>query len=155
VLARHWSATLGGGRNRRGEQVSEAPLQLLVGMGRDPITGKLLGRACPEYPSLAERIEARARALDPALGPVSRAEAVAAIETEEAERGTRRAVVGFDFTFSIPKSASVLWAAADAGTQLRTWSALLGKPGEHTGAGSSSLARTETRSSLVRDGRNG
>jgi TrwC relaxase len=27
----------------------------------------------------------------------------------------RRAVAGFDFTFSIPKSASVLWAVADAG----------------------------------------
>ena len=29
----------------------------------------------------------------------------------------RRAVAGYDFTFSIPKSASVLWAVADAGTQ--------------------------------------
>jgi conjugative relaxase-like TrwC/TraI family protein len=66
---------------------------------------------------VAERIEARTGELDPSLGPVSRAEAVAAIETEEAERGARRAVAGFDFTFSIPKSASVLWAVADAGTQ--------------------------------------
>lgn len=31
-----------------------------------------------------------------------------------------------------------------------SWSALLGKPGEHTEAGSGSLARTETRPSLVR-----
>ncbi len=29
----------------------------------------------------------------------------------------RHAVAGFDMTFSIPKSASVLWAVADAGTQ--------------------------------------
>lgn len=29
----------------------------------------------------------------------------------------RKAVAGFDFTFSIPKSASILWAVADAGTQ--------------------------------------
>jgi conjugative relaxase-like TrwC/TraI family protein len=29
----------------------------------------------------------------------------------------RKAVAGFDFTFSIPKSASVLWAVSDAGTQ--------------------------------------
>ena len=29
----------------------------------------------------------------------------------------RRAVAGFDFTFSVPKSASVLWAVADAPTQ--------------------------------------
>ncbi|MDQ0726732.1 MobF family relaxase [Microbacterium sp. W4I20] len=110
-------ATLGGGRINVGDQVSEAQLQLLVGMGRDPITGDPLGRAYPEYRSVAERIEERAAALNPALGRASRAEAVAAIEAEESERGTRRAVAGYDFTFSIPKSASVLWAVADAGTQ--------------------------------------
>src|SRR5699024_500788 len=38
-------------------------------------------------------------------------------EAEESECGTRRAVAGFDFTFSIPKSASALWAVSDAGTQ--------------------------------------
>ena len=110
-------AILGGGRIGVGDQVSEAQLQLLVGMGRDPITGEPLGRAYPEYRTVAERVEARTGALDPSLGPASRAEAVAAIEAEEAERGMRRAVAGFDFTFSIPKSASVLWAVADAGTQ--------------------------------------
>ena len=31
--------------------------------------------------------------------------------------GGRRAVAGFDFTFSVPKSISVLWGVADAGTQ--------------------------------------
>lgn len=39
------------------------------------------------------------------------------IEAEEAARGSWRAVAGFDVTFSVPKSASVLWAVADAGTQ--------------------------------------
>ncbi len=110
-------AAFGSGPISAGDHVSEAQLQLLVGMGRDPITGEPLGRAYPEYRSVAERIEARTRALDPFLWPASRAEAVAAIDTEEAERGTRRAVAGFDFTFSIPKSASSLWAVADAGTQ--------------------------------------
>ena len=100
-----------------GDQVSEAQLQLLVGMGRDLITGDPLGRTYPEYRSVAERIEARTGALDPTPGPASRAEAVAAIESDETARGTRRAVAGFDFTFSIPKSASVLWAVADAGSQ--------------------------------------
>lgn len=117
----HWLgagvAGLGGGQIAEGDQVSDAQLQLLVGMGRDPITGDPLGRAYPEYRSVAERIETRTGALDPSLGPASRAEAVAAIEAEEAERGMRRAVAGFDFTFSIPKSASVLWAVADAGSQ--------------------------------------
>ncbi|MDQ0728778.1 MobF family relaxase [Microbacterium sp. W4I20] len=108
---------LGDGRIGVGDQVSEAQLQLLVGMGRHPVTGEPLGRAYPDYRSAAERIEARTAALDTALGPASRVEAVAAIGAEEAGRGRRRAVAGFDFTFSIPKSASVLWAVADAGTQ--------------------------------------
>lgn len=30
---------------------------------------------------------------------------------------TRRAVAGYDFTFSLPKSASILWGVADAGVQ--------------------------------------
>lgn len=110
-------AALGGGRIAVGDQVSEAQLQLLVGMGRDPITGAPLGRAYPEYRSVAERVAARVAGLDPDMGPAAKAEAVAGIEAEETERGTRRAVAGYDFTFSIPKSASVLWAVADAGTQ--------------------------------------
>lgn len=110
-------ATLSGGRISVGDQVAEAQLQLLIGMGRDPVTGEPLGRAYPDYQSVAGRIEARIAALDPALRPASRIEAVAAIGAGEADRGTRRAVAGFDFTFSIPKSASVFWAVADAGTQ--------------------------------------
>lgn len=110
-------AVLGGGRIAVGDQVSEAQLQLLVGMGRDPITGAPLGRAYPDYRSVAERVAARVADLDPDMGPAAKAEAVAGIEAEETERGTRRAVAGYDFTFSIPKSASVLWAVADAGTQ--------------------------------------
>ena len=109
--------TLGGGQIAQGDQVSESQLQLLVGMGRDPITGAPLGRAYPEYRPVAERVAERVSAVAPTRGPVARAEAVAAIQTEEAARGTRRAVAGYDFTFSVPKSASVLWAVADAGTQ--------------------------------------
>jgi conjugative relaxase-like TrwC/TraI family protein len=110
-------AGLGGGQITESDQVSEAQLQLLVGMGRDPITGSPLGRAYPEYQPVAERIAQRVIYLDPELGPAARGEAIAAIETEEAERGVKRAVAGYDYTFSIPKSASVLWAVADAGTQ--------------------------------------
>ncbi len=98
-------------------RVSEAQLQLLMGMGRDPITGDPLGHAFPAYKSVPERIEARTADLDPGLSPGAKSEAVARIEAEETERGRRRAVAGFDFTFSIPKSASALWAVADAGTQ--------------------------------------
>ncbi|WP_308468924.1 MobF family relaxase [Rathayibacter soli] len=107
---------LGDGQILVGDQVSEVQLQLLVGMGRDPVTGEPLGRAYPAYTS-AERTNGRVGALDPGLNILERAEATASIGAEEAARGARRAVAGFDFTFSVPKSASVLWAVADAGTQ--------------------------------------
>lgn len=117
----HWlgsaTAALGGGAIFVGDQVTEAQLQLLVGMGRDPVTGDPLGSAYRNYPTVAERVQKRTAALDGDLGPMERAEAVAAIETEETGKGSRKAVAGFDFTFSIPKSASVLWAVSDAGTQ--------------------------------------
>ncbi|MGO1736734.1 MAG: MobF family relaxase, partial [Leucobacter sp.] len=108
---------VGAGQLLSGDQVSEAQLQLLVGMGRDPITGDPLGRAYQSFATVSERIETRVVNLDESLSPAARAEHVAQIEAEETERGTRRAVAGFDYTFSVPKSASVLWAVADAGTQ--------------------------------------
>lgn len=108
---------LGSGAVIVGDQVTETQLQLLVGMGRDPVTGDPLGSAYRNYPTATERIQQRAAKLDGDLGVTERAEAVAAIETEELAKGSRKAVAGFDFTFSIPKSASVLWAVSDAGTQ--------------------------------------
>ncbi len=108
---------LGHGELVEGAQVAEAQLALLIGMGHDPITGDPLGRAYQQFASVAERITQRVDALDPELGPAARAQQVAAIEAEEAERGTRRAVAGYDFTFSVPKSVSTIWAVADAGTQ--------------------------------------
>ena len=72
---------LGSGLLATGDEVTEEQLQLLMGLGRDPVTGDPLGRAFPQY------------------------------------EGTKRAVAGFDFTFSVPKSASVLWGVADAATQ--------------------------------------
>lgn len=108
---------LGDGQIGAADQVSEAQLQLLIGMGRDPITGKPLGRAFPRYVSVADRISERVKGLDAGLGMGERAEEVVRIEAEETERGNRRAVAGFDYTFSVPKSVSVLWGVADAGTQ--------------------------------------
>ncbi|MGR0221548.1 MobF family relaxase [Agromyces sp. ZXT2-6] len=71
-----------------GSEVSEEQLQRLIGLGRDPVTGEPLGRAYPVYEKGSDLATAR-----------------------------RRAVAGYDFTFSIPKSASVLWGVADATTQ--------------------------------------
>jgi conjugative relaxase-like TrwC/TraI family protein len=89
---------LGSGHILEGAEVTEAQLQNLIGLGRDPVNGAPLGRAYPDYQ----------RPADPVL-PVSVQETVT----------RRRAVAGYDFTFSIPKSASVLWGVADAVTQSR------------------------------------
>ncbi|MDN5821300.1 MAG: relaxase domain-containing protein, partial [Brachybacterium sp.] len=86
---------LGGGRIASGDEVSEGQLQLLIGMGRDPVTGDPLGRAFPQYVSVSERIAQRVTGLDDGLGMGERAEQVAQIEAEETESGNRRAVAGF------------------------------------------------------------
>lgn len=108
---------LGGGTITTGDEVSELQLQRLIGQGRDPVTDQALGSQYRNYPTVTERIEHRTSRLDADLPVTERAEAVAAIAAEERARGVRKAVAGFDFTFSIPKSASVLWAVSDAGTQ--------------------------------------
>ncbi|MDI6024065.1 MobF family relaxase [Leucobacter sp. UT-8R-CII-1-4] len=108
---------LGGGTMTVGDEVSEQQLQRLIGQGRDPVTDQALGSPYRKYPTVAERIEHRTNRLDAGLPVTERAEAVAAIAAEENACGARKAVAGFDFTFSIPKSASVLWAVSDAGTQ--------------------------------------
>lgn len=71
-----------------GTEVTEKQLQRLIGWGCHPASGEALGRAYPSYAKAS-------------VGETSR----------------RRAVAGYDFTFSIPKSASVLWGIADATTQ--------------------------------------
>lgn len=92
-----------------GGEVTESQLALLLGMGRDPVTGDPLGRAYPEYQSISERMAEREASLDPGLSLEEREVEHTRIEAEETVRGSRRAVAGYDFTFSVPKSVSVLW----------------------------------------------
>ena len=104
---------LGAGVVVEGDEVTEAQLQLLIGLGCDPVTGQTLGRAYPAYRSAsAGRGENGLEA-----GPTVPASAAAPSAENQAGAGRRRAVAGYDFTFSIPKSASVLWGLADAETQ--------------------------------------
>lgn len=107
----------GAGQIWPGMQVTEEQLALLVGMGRDPVTGERLGRAYPSYKRLADRIDERAAALDPEMTQEDCVAETTRIEAEETAAGMRRAVAGFDLTFSVPKSVSVLWGVADAVTQ--------------------------------------
>jgi conjugative relaxase-like TrwC/TraI family protein len=109
--------SLGAGGVAAGDEVTEAQLQLLIGQGLHPVTGTALGAAYYRFPTRQQRAAQRIAALRADLPQQNRAAAVRQIEAEEAARGTRRAVAGFDYTFSPPKSVSVLWGLADAGTQ--------------------------------------
>ena len=108
---------LGNGEVRQGHEVTPQQLALLLGAGRDPVTGEALGRAFPEYDGAKARVAARVAKLPRGLSDEHRREAAAEIARDEVEAGTRRAVAGYDFTFSVPKSVSALWGVADAGTQ--------------------------------------
>jgi conjugative relaxase-like TrwC/TraI family protein len=112
-------SAFGDGRLTAGMQVTEDQLALLIGMGRDPITGEQLGRAYPTYKLLADRIDERVAALDPEMTQEDCAAETAKIEAEETALGMRHAVAGFDLTFSVPKSVSILWGVADAAIQER------------------------------------
>ncbi|MFI9485357.1 MobF family relaxase [Promicromonospora sp. NPDC052451] len=92
-------------------------LQRLLEAGRDPVTTEPLGRAYPKIAPLRERIETRTSALDPDLSPVDRKAAVDAIIQDETWAGPRKAVAGFDLTFSPTKSVSVLWGLSGRNTQ--------------------------------------
>ncbi|MGY0541414.1 MobF family relaxase [Nocardioides sp. YJ-D4] len=107
----------GDGQIVPGAQVTEAQLALLIGIGRDPVTGERLGRAYPDYRSTEERVAQRVKDLDSGLSAAERAVETARIEVEEIAAGGRRPVAGYDLTFSVPKSVSVLWGLADADIQ--------------------------------------
>lgn len=140
-------AGLGDGqaRLRVGEVVTEKQLEMLLGQGCDPVSGDALGRAYPVFRSLEERVRSRIEALDPGLSADERAESMAAVRADEAKRGTRRTVAGYDYTFSAPKSVSALWAVADAATQARIAEA-------HHGAVADVLAMLECDVAATRAG---
>jgi conjugative relaxase-like TrwC/TraI family protein len=110
---------LGGGSLDPGDEVTETHLQLLLGLGCDPVTGEPLGKAWPTYRTTSERIDARIEQLPSGMTIPNRAEAILQIEQDEKTQERRRAVAGFDYTFSVPKSVSTLWAVADGATQAR------------------------------------
>jgi len=99
---------------RDGQRVTEPHLELLLSHGLHPLTAKPLGRAYPIYPSRVERITVRVATLDATLDDATRQAEVARIEAEEHGSPTKHAAAGFDLTFSVPKSVSVLWGLADA-----------------------------------------
>ncbi|MFD6176162.1 MULTISPECIES: MobF family relaxase [unclassified Isoptericola] len=109
---------LGGGRALRPDDpVTTTHLQRLLGEGVDPVTGEPLGRRYPRFVPVRERIAARVAQLEADLSDEARQAAVGAITAEEVRTGDRTATAGFDLTFSVPKSVSVVWGLADRRTQ--------------------------------------
>jgi len=108
---------LGDGALQPGMTVTPTQLQALLGHGVDPVTGEPLGRPFREYPTATERAARRARGVDRTLPAAAFDAEVARIQAQEAARGSQTATAGFDLTFSVPKSVSVLWGLADATTQ--------------------------------------
>ncbi|WP_084671626.1 MobF family relaxase [Sporichthya polymorpha] len=149
-------AGLNGGRGLAGGAVvDEEAMAALYGRGHDPVSGKPLGRAYPTYRSADERIADAVAKLPDSLTTPEREAAVEVIERRERARPVRTAVAGFDLTFTMPKSASVLWALGDptiqravADAHREAVDAVLGLVEDrflHTRIGAHSCAQVATR----------
>src|SRR5450830_253095 len=97
-----------------GSIVTEQAMAHLFGAGKDPVTGAPLGRAYPVFVPAPERIKAAIAKLPPLMGAEDRATAIETITQVELAKPARAAVAGFDLTFTVPKSASILWALGEA-----------------------------------------
>jgi conjugative relaxase-like TrwC/TraI family protein len=128
--------------------VDEEAMSRLFGLGMDPVTGTGLGANWRVTKTAAQRIAARVGELPNHLGEAELHEATMQIEAEENARKTPIAVTGFDLTFTLPKSASVLWALADPATQTRIAKA-------HADAVADCLALIEAHALFTRTGKNG
>lgn len=110
-------SALGDGGLRPGEIVTEKAMASVYGKGSDPVTGEQLGRPYPTFKSAAGRIADAVAGLPAELSEEARAAAVAGIEAHVKANPSRSAVAGFDLTFTVPKSASVLWALGEETVQ--------------------------------------
>ncbi|MCF4119959.1 relaxase domain-containing protein [Antribacter sp. KLBMP9083] len=108
---------LGDGELSPGDGVTATHLQRLLGAGVDPVTTEPLGRRYPKYKPVGERIAERVAGLGTELSAEERQAAVDAITVEEVAAGDKTATAGFDLTFSVPKSVSVLWGLSDRTVQ--------------------------------------
>jgi hypothetical protein len=99
--------------------VTEEQMGRLYGRGEHPLSGERLGARYVVHRSTEQRVSDRVARLPEDLPDEERTQAIARAEAEERRRRTPSAVAGFDLTFTMPKSASVLWALAAPGLQAR------------------------------------
>jgi conjugative relaxase-like TrwC/TraI family protein len=100
-----------------GSLVTEPQMANLFGAGKDPTTGRALGRPYPVHTPAKDRIAAQVAKLPDGMDETARAAAIAAITDVELAKPAPSAVAGFDLTFTPAKSVSTLWAVSDAATQ--------------------------------------
>lgn len=110
-------AGLDGDELTPGTEVEEWRMAALFAEGRDPTSGRNLGRAPNRYRSSPERVAAALAALPDDLDDEARAQVLENLERAEPTKATRTAKAGFDLTFTVPKSVSALWAIADEPTR--------------------------------------
>ncbi|HEY5116555.1 MAG TPA: MobF family relaxase, partial [Nakamurella sp.] len=137
-----------GGADQPGREVSEDQLRVLFEDARSPFTGATLGKAPAKYPTRNERVERRVGSLPESLPVEARAQLIERILAEEGDTKTRKAVAGFDMTFSVPKSVSALWAVADHGLQVQLYDA-------HRAALAATLGLVEAEAVFTRIGSQG
>ncbi len=128
--------------------IDETRMDRLFSLGLDPVTQAPLGKAWALHKTATQRIAARVAALPGELRDADRGAVVARIEAEEQRRRTPIPVSGFDLTFTVPKSVSVLWALADPATQTRIANA-------HRNAVNQCLQLIETHALFTRIGSQG
>src|SRR5665647_735964 len=139
--------------------VTEDAMARLFGQGNDPVSGAPLGRPYPTFRPAAERIATAVAQLPATMGALERQSAIDTITRVELAKPTRAAVAGFDLTFTVPKSASVLWALADDATRAAVLAghraavdqslALLAETALFTRTGTRSCAQVTTRGPIA------
>jgi conjugative relaxase-like TrwC/TraI family protein len=115
-------ASLDDGRGiEKGSAVTEQHLFNLLGMCADPVTGVPLGRQPNRFGLVRTSPTMESAETDPESGVDD--ERSGHVEPAQRPRtsGCRRAVAGFDLTFSPSKSVSVAWALADPDTKAQIY----------------------------------
>jgi conjugative relaxase-like TrwC/TraI family protein len=104
----------------KGSVVTELHLYRMLGLCTDPVTGEPLGQL-PNKPTRATSgSSGRSRSTSSIArhdAPPDGSASVAGQDRTQVPRAMRSPVAGFDLTFSVSKSVSVAWAAADESTK--------------------------------------
>jgi conjugative relaxase-like TrwC/TraI family protein len=115
-------AALDGGRGiEKGSAVTEHHLFNLLGMCADPVTGVPLGRQPNRFGLVRTSTTTESAETDLEIGLHDKPNGPVDAAQRTRISGCRKAVAGFDLTFSPSKSVSVAWALADPDTKAQIY----------------------------------